>query len=56
MYCPKCDRTIKKERLEALRKELAERYQRDQLEKGRCPVCSTPLLDLEEVRRKKDAR
>jgi uncharacterized protein with PIN domain len=55
MFCAKCNRTIKKERLESIRKELQERYAEDSLEKGRCPVCGTALLDMDEVRRKKDA-
>ncbi|MEM0448352.1 MAG: hypothetical protein QW520_00815 [Methanomassiliicoccales archaeon] len=56
MYCPKCNKTIKKEKLEALRKELMERYHRDQLERGLCPVCNTELLDLDKIRREKNAR
>lgn len=55
MYCPKCCKTIKKERIEAIRKELVEKYHQDPLGKGLCPVCSTPLVDVEEARRKKDA-
>lgn len=56
MYCAKCGKSIKKEKLEAIRKELIEKYQRDPLGKGVCPVCGTPLVDVEEARRKKDAR
>ena len=56
MYCPKCCKTIKKEREEAIRKELMEKYGRDPLGKGICPVCGTALVDVEEERRKRDAR
>ncbi|MDD1746172.1 MAG: hypothetical protein LUQ16_00240 [Methanomassiliicoccales archaeon] len=56
MYCAKCDKSIKKEKLESIRKELVDRYHRDPLGEGLCPVCGTPLVDVEEARRKKDAR
>jgi len=55
MYCAKCDKSIKKEKLESIRKELMERYRRDPLGEGLCPVCGTPLVDVEKARRKKDA-
>jgi len=51
MYCPKCDRTIKKERLAQINQELKERYKKDSLERGLCPVCGTGLIDLEKVRK-----
>jgi ssDNA-binding Zn-finger/Zn-ribbon topoisomerase 1 len=51
MYCPKCDRTIKKERLAQINQELKERYKKDSLERGLCPVCGTDLIDLEKVRK-----
>ncbi len=56
MYCPKCRKTIKKERAEAIRRELIDKYHQDPLGKGICPVCATSLVDVEEARRKKDAR
>ncbi len=46
MYCPKCERTIKKERIEEIREELKRRYRSDSLEKGLCPVCGTPLIEV----------
>jgi hypothetical protein len=56
MYCAKCGKSIKKERLEEIRKQLIEKYGRDPIGNGLCPVCGTPLVDVEEARRKKDAR
>ncbi|MDD1773817.1 MAG: hypothetical protein LUQ14_04250 [Methanomassiliicoccales archaeon] len=46
MYCPKCERTIKKERLDQVKKELKSRFGSDSLEKNICPVCGTPLIDV----------
>jgi len=48
MYCPRCERTISKERMERVERELRERFGNDALSRGRCPVCGTPLIDLEE--------
>ncbi len=50
MYCPRCDRTIKTNDLEKLNKELKEKFGRDSLEKGDCPVCGTQLIDLSKRR------
>jgi len=56
MYCAKCRKSIKKERLEQINRELKERYGKDSLERGLCPVCGMPLLDPEKkARREKDA-
>ena len=44
MYCPKCNKTIKDERLEEVNKQLVEQFNRDSLSKGKCPVCGTGLL------------
>lgn len=41
--------------MEAIRKELMEKYHQDPLGMGLCPVCNTPLVDVEGARRKKDA-
>ncbi len=46
MYCPRCERTIKKERLEKLNEELKSRFEKDSLEHGACPVCGTKLIDV----------
>ncbi|NYT12744.1 MAG: hypothetical protein GKC03_09415 [Methanomassiliicoccales archaeon] len=46
MYCPKCEKSLKKERLEELEKQLKERFDDDSLGRGLCPVCGTPLIDL----------
>ena len=44
MYCPKCNKTIKDERLEEVNKQLVEQFNKDSLSKGKCPVCGTRLL------------
>ena len=46
MYCPRCERTIKKERLEKLNEELKSRFEKDSLKHGACPVCGTKLIDV----------
>jgi ssDNA-binding Zn-finger/Zn-ribbon topoisomerase 1 len=51
MYCPKCDKTIEKERLEEVNRQLKGRFKNDSLEKGKCPVCSTELIDLDNARK-----
>jgi ssDNA-binding Zn-finger/Zn-ribbon topoisomerase 1 len=44
MYCPKCNKTIKDERLEEVNKQLVDQFNKDSLSKGMCPVCGTRLL------------
>lgn len=46
MYCPKCEKRVKKERLEELEKELKERFDDNSLGRGLCPVCGTTLIHL----------
>ena len=53
MYCPRCDRTIKKDNLEQLNQELKNKFEVDSLEKGKCPVCGTALVDLSKTPAKK---
>jgi hypothetical protein len=48
-YCPKCDRTIPKERVAKVDRELKERFDIDRLSKRRCPVCDTEYIDLDKV-------
>lgn len=48
-YCPKCDRSIPKERMEQADHELRERFDNDRLSKRRCPVCDTEYIDLDKV-------
>jgi ssDNA-binding Zn-finger/Zn-ribbon topoisomerase 1 len=52
MYCPRCDKTIKKERLAQANRELKERFGSSALDKGLCPVCGCRLLDRDATRRK----
>jgi hypothetical protein len=47
MYCPRCEKSIKKERLEELSKELKSKFGSSSLDQGACPVCGTVLLDPE---------
>jgi ssDNA-binding Zn-finger/Zn-ribbon topoisomerase 1 len=54
VYCPKCEKTIKKERIKQVNQELKDRFNMDSLEKGQCPVCGTGLLDPEAKRRHKN--
>ncbi|MEI6796227.1 MAG: hypothetical protein WCK39_05115 [Methanomassiliicoccales archaeon] len=44
MYCPKCNKTIKDDRVEELNAELQRKFKNDALSKGLCPVCQTPLV------------
>ncbi len=46
MYCPKCKKTIEKERVEEIDKKLRERFRIDSLSRGICPVCGCQLIDL----------
>ena len=48
-YCPKCDRTIKKERVEPVDRELREKYGVDKLSALKCPVCGSDYIDLDRV-------
>lgn len=48
-YCPKCDRTVTRERLEEIDPELMERFGKSCLSSMRCPVCDTDFIDLDKV-------
>lgn len=48
-YCPKCDRTISRERLEQVDADLSERFGKSCLATMRCPVCDTDFIDLGDV-------
>jgi len=48
-YCPKCDRTISRERLEQIDADLVERFGKSCLSTMRCPVCDTDFIDLDQV-------
>jgi hypothetical protein len=49
-YCPKCDRSIPKERVEAADAEIRARFGKASLSNLRCPVCDAEYIDLDEVR------
>jgi len=48
-YCPKCDRSVPKERLAQVDAELRERFGRSCMQSMRCPVCETEYIDLDKV-------
>jgi len=55
MYCPKCEKTIKRERIAEVNLTLKEKFGSNNLEKGLCPVCGIRLFDLSKKEAKKDA-
>lgn len=55
-YCPKCDRTISKERLEQTDRELQAKFGVSKLSERRCPVCDCEYIDLDKVRRGGETR
>ena len=50
-YCPRCDRTIPKERIEKADRELKRTYGISNLSDLRCPVCDCEYIDLDKVRK-----
>lgn len=48
-YCPKCDRSISKERVGEADRELRERFGVSGLSSLRCPVCDCEYIDLDKV-------
>lgn len=48
-YCPKCDRSIAKEKVEETDRELRERFGVMTLSSLRCPVCDCEYIDLDRV-------
>jgi len=48
-YCPKCDRTVSKERMEQIDLELRSKFGKSCAETLRCPVCDTTFIDLDKV-------
>lgn len=48
-YCPRCDRTVPKERIKDSAKELSERFGDTSLAQLRCPVCGSEFIDLDKV-------
>ena len=50
-YCPKCDRTIPKERVGQADRELRSKFGIETLSSLRCPVCDTEYIDLDKVKK-----
>jgi len=48
-YCPKCDKTLPKEKVEKIDMELRERFGVEKLSRLRCPVCDADYIDLDRV-------
>ncbi len=48
-YCPKCDRSISKDRVQQADRELKERFGVSGLSSLRCPVCDCEYIDLNKV-------
>jgi len=46
-YCPKCDRTIPKNKLEERDAELRQKFGVTKLSSLRCPVCDSEFIDLD---------
>jgi predicted nucleic acid-binding Zn ribbon protein len=55
LYCVRCDKSIPKEELEERAKRLFEMFGDRSLASGRCPVCGTTLIDMDEVEKKRKA-
>lgn len=49
-YCPKCDRTIPKDKLEERDVELRREFGVSKLSSLRCPVCDAEFIDLDKCR------
>lgn len=49
-YCPRCDRTIQKERLAEIDSELRLKFGNESLSRLTCPVCGAGLIDLDNVK------
>jgi hypothetical protein len=54
MYCPKCDKSIKRERIAEVNLTLKEKFKSNNLERGLCPVCGTRLFDLSKKEKKNE--
>ncbi len=50
-YCPKCDRTISKDKVKEVDAELRARFGVDKLTRLRCPVCDAEYIDLDKVQK-----
>lgn len=48
-YCPRCDKTIPKERVDKTDRELKEKFGVSGLSDLRCPVCDCEYIDLDKV-------
>lgn len=55
IYCPKCDRSIPKDEVAERSRKLIEMFDNRSLEKGKCPVCGTIMIDIDEVATSKES-
>lgn len=55
LYCARCDKSIPKEDLEERARRLLEMFGSESLSSGKCPVCGTVLIDMDEVEKKRKA-
>ena len=49
-YCPKCDRTIPKDKLEERDLQLKRKFGVSKLSSLRCPVCDCEFVDLDKCK------
>jgi len=49
-YCPKCDRTIPKDKVEERDEKLRNEFGIAKLSSLRCPVCDTEFIDLDKCK------
>ncbi|MDH7508393.1 MAG: hypothetical protein QHH00_03225 [Methanomassiliicoccales archaeon] len=45
-YCPRCEKGIRKERIDEIDKKLKEMFNLDSLSRKICPVCGCSLIEL----------
>jgi len=50
-YCPRCEKSIKKEKIDEIDKKLKEMFNLDSLSRRICPVCGCPLIEITSKRR-----
>lgn len=56
VYCPKCDRSIPKGEVEEKSLMLIKKFGIRSLEEGKCPVCGTDMIDMDDVAELREER